>query len=310
MKIYPGQKMSFALAAFLMGYYFKSRQGVQRLGEYRITSKEYQRIREMLSIESSLMQKEKWKNKTQEEIDDWKRKHLETLKNRSVEQKKKTLQKYRETLKNRTKEDWEKIRQKRKENKQNKTKKELLEMHNNLSKNTKGKTWFNNGDKEILCFDCPEGFVKGRLPNPESRIKAGITNKERNKVRGSSQSRMTEEQYKLWKQHIKEHHANGKEVQKSMPEETKKTRAEKISKSLKGKKHSENRKKNISEGIFNSPKHFNAVKKSAEAHKGKKFFNNGEKTVLAETCPDGFTPGLLRKNKKSSLKKTKKLHLV
>jgi len=27
----------------------------------------------------------------------------------------------------------------------------------------KGKHWFNNGETETYCFNCPEGFTKGRL---------------------------------------------------------------------------------------------------------------------------------------------------
>ena len=32
-----------------------------------------------------------------------------------------------------------------------------------LSKGTKGKHWYNNGVISIRAFDCPDGFVKGRL---------------------------------------------------------------------------------------------------------------------------------------------------
>jgi hypothetical protein len=30
-----------------------------------------------------------------------------------------------------------------------------------------GKTWFNNGVKETYSFNCPEGFIKGRLPKKQ-----------------------------------------------------------------------------------------------------------------------------------------------
>ena len=34
--------------------------------------------------------------------------------------------------------------------------KELADIH-------RGKHWFNNGEENILAFDCPEGFIKGKL---------------------------------------------------------------------------------------------------------------------------------------------------
>lgn len=59
--------------------------------------------------------------------------------------------------------------------------------------------------------------------------------------------------------------------QKALKEkEVKKERAEKISKSLKGKRHSEEFKKKVSDGILNSPKHIAAIEKSAAKHRGKK----------------------------------------
>lgn len=166
--------------------------------------------------------------------------------------------------------------------------------------------WFNNGTDEKLSVECPEGYVLGRLPNVESRIKAGLTNRERNKIRGSSQSRMTEEELFLWRKHLSESHSDGRVVYASMSEETKRLRAEKISKALKGRACSDDVKNKISEGIYKSPKHQDAVRKIAEKHKGKKFFNNGEICILAETCPEGFVPGMLkrqgsRKNPKESL---------
>lgn len=291
-KIWPGQKMSFALAAFLWGYNNSNKQGTQRMNRYKITSREYERIRQQLAEATSIMQKQKWNNKTQEELLEWSKKHSESMLSRTPEERQKSLLKYRETLKNRTPEEWEAIKQKSKETKQNKTEVELLELHNRLSRNTKGKTWFNNGENEILSFECPEGYSKGRIPDHESKIKAGITNKERNKTRGSVQSRMTEEQYKIWRQHLSESHKNAKDVYANMSEESKKERARKISESLKGHKVDGEA---VSKGILNSPKHKMAVEKTAAKHRGKKFFNNGEICILAETCPDGFVPGMLKR---------------
>lgn len=33
-----------------------------------------------------------------------------------------------------------------------------------------GKKWFNNGESEILCFECPEGYSKGRLTGAQRKI--------------------------------------------------------------------------------------------------------------------------------------------
>jgi hypothetical protein len=47
-----------------------------------------------------------------------------------------------------------------------------------------GKTWFNNGETEMYGFDCPDGFLKGRLPGRISNKKGllwfnnGLMNKQ------------------------------------------------------------------------------------------------------------------------------------
>jgi len=45
------------------------------------------------------------------------------------------------------------------------------------SKNRKGKHWWNNGTNEKWCFECPDGFIKGRLP---------VSNETKNKISKSS----------------------------------------------------------------------------------------------------------------------------
>ena len=37
------------------------------------------------------------------------------------------------------------------------------EQKKNLSKVRKGLRWFNNGEISIMCFECPEGFIPGRI---------------------------------------------------------------------------------------------------------------------------------------------------
>ena len=294
-KIWPGRQMSFALAAFVWGYNKSSGRGVWRNGKYKMSSREYEKVRKLLSEEFSKLQIEVWQNKSQNEMIEWTKKHSKAMLSRTDEQRQKTLQKYRETLKNRTKEEWEAVRQKQRDARQNKTEEELLRMHNNLSKNIKGKFWFNNGSKEILAFECPKGFTKGRIPDTEARVKAAKTNRERNKIRGTYQSRMTLEEHQIWRQKISESHKKiAKEAWANMSEEAKQRHSEKISNSLKGHTVSDEQRKRISEGIKNSPKHKETVEKVAAKHRGKHFFNNGEVCILAETCPEGFVPGMIK----------------
>lgn len=37
------------------------------------------------------------------------------------------------------------------------------ETRKKMSKTHRGKHWFNNGEKELYAFECPEGFVPGRM---------------------------------------------------------------------------------------------------------------------------------------------------
>ena len=46
----------------------------------------------------------------------------------------------------------------------------------NKTKGSKGMHWFNNGDIEIIQFECPEGFVPGRCPKAKASISKGMKN--------------------------------------------------------------------------------------------------------------------------------------
>ena len=74
-------------------------------------------------------------------------------------------------------------------------------------------------------------------------------------------------------------------------EETRK----KMSESKKGKYHTEEAKKKMSLARKGKPKSEETRKRMSEANKGVHFFNNGEINIRAKECPDGFTPGRLRK---------------
>ena len=63
----------------------------------------------------------------------------------------------------------------------------------------------------------------------------------------------------------------------------------------KGKHRSEEVKKKLSE--LNKGKHISeeAKKKLSDVNKGKHWYNNGKECKFCYECPDGFTPGKLRK---------------
>ena len=67
---------------------------------------------------------------------------------------------------------------------------------------------------------------------------------------------------------------------RKVSEETKK----KMSEVRKGKKFSEEHKKKLSE-----------AKKGNTATKGTRWYNNGKINIMAKECPDGFTPGMLKR---------------
>lgn len=44
-----------------------------------------------------------------------------------------------------------------------KTRRKMSDAHKGKTTWTKGTHWYNNGKVEVMCFECPEGFVAGRL---------------------------------------------------------------------------------------------------------------------------------------------------
>ena len=88
--------------------------------------------------------------------------------------------------------------------------------------------------------------------------------------------------YMLGKHHTTETKNKIAEMHKGMhaSEETKKKMAE----SRKGKRHSEECKKKIGE-----------TKKGNTYVRGRHWYNNGKENKYCYECPDGFTPGMLRK---------------
>lgn len=62
-----------------------------------------------------------------------------------------------------------------------------------------------------------------------------------------------------------------------------------------GKHHSEKTKKKLSESHKGKRLSEETKNKIIAVHKGKHWYNNGKTEIKAKECPDGFTPGRLRK---------------
>ena len=76
----------------------------------------------------------------------------------------------------------------------------------------------------------------------------------------------------------------------------------KLSEAKKGKHLSEETRKKMSESHIGKPvwmngKHHSeeSCKKMSEAKKGKHWYNNGDTSILAKTCPEGFVKGRIKK---------------
>ena len=77
---------------------------------------------------------------------------------------------------------------------------------------------------------------------------------------------------------------------KHTSEETKK----KMREANKGKHHSEETRLKISSALKGKSLSAETCKKMSEARKGKHWYNNGDTSILAKTCPEGFVPGRLK----------------
>ena len=68
----------------------------------------------------------------------------------------------------------------------------------------------------------------------------------------------------------------------------------KMSEVHKGKHHSEETRLKMSAALKGKNHSAEARKKMSEARKGKHWYNNGDASILAKTCPEGFVPGRLK----------------
>ena len=71
-----------------------------------------------------------------------------------------------------------------------------------------------------------------------------------------------------------------------------------LSEALKGKYLSAETRKKLSEARKGKHRSAETSKKIAEARKGNHWYNNGVKSILAKTCPEGFVPGRLKQHTK------------
>ena len=67
-----------------------------------------------------------------------------------------------------------------------------------------------------------------------------------------------------------------------------------LSEALKGKYLSAETRKKLSEARKGKHRSAETSKKIAEARKGNHWYNNGVKSILAKTCPEGFVPGRIK----------------
>jgi hypothetical protein len=151
-----------------------------------------------------------------------------------------------------------------------------------------GKKWFTNGQIDVFCFNCPEGFCKGRSGskgdnNPTHGRKGSdnpclgflwFTN-------GAKNIRAFEcpTGFVPGRANTRKWFTNGENnvFSSNCPNEYKPGRT-----------------------IKNKETNYFYAKLHKENHPsyGKKWFNNGIKNVLAYDCPEEFKPGLLRKKNK------------
>ena len=100
-----------------------------------------------------------------------------------------------------------------------------------------------------------------------------------------------------WKKRSEETRRKMSEAQKNMSEETRRKLSESHKGQTawdKGKKLSEEHKKKLSEAHKWKHRSEETKKKIGEAKKGTLWYNNGEISIRAKECPDGFVPGRIK----------------
>ena len=129
-----------------------------------------------------------------------------------------------------------------------------------ISNAHKGRHWYNNGVDCVMTYECPVGYVPGKLYGISDEGKARLSERMRNRV----VSKETRDKISKSKTGIR----YGEEVRR------------RLSESHRGKKCSASHRRNI-----------------AESKMGCHWFNNGIENKFARECPPDFVPGQLKKPK-------------
>lgn len=144
------------------------------------------------------------------------------------------------------------------------------EQRERWSKQTKGKHWYNNGEKTVFAFECPEGFVKGRLNCHWNE----------NKV-------YSEESRKKISESRKRFYANISEEKKQ--ELNEKVR-EGVRKALKERPEDFVEKRKLARKIYSESFRIGYEKRN-EKIKGRHWYTNGKNNLMTFECPLGYHPG-------------------
>lgn len=169
-KIYPSKEMAYAITAFI-------RRPNNTLSTYKITSREYQRLREL----HSCMQKSFMGEHPEYTLGSLnKGKHWFT--NGIIEvfdfNQPEGFWKGRKPVNKNTRELMSICRKGKKPSEETKIKMRANGGHTVKERNSSyGKNWFTNGAMNILSKDCPEGFWKGRTFSKETLDKMKVCHK-------------------------------------------------------------------------------------------------------------------------------------
>ena len=166
-------------------------------------------------------------------------------------------------------------------------------------------TWTSDGKRRAVDITAAELIALGMYYNRPADELIFLTESEHNNLHKKGNT------YRLGKPHTEESRIKmskahkGKQVGENNPmygkHHTKEAR-NKMSEAHKGKSLSEETRKKMSESRKGKPKTEEWRKKLSETKKGennpaygKHWYNNGKINIMAKECPDGFTPGRLRK---------------
>ena len=178
-KIYPSNQMFFAIFAFI------NRPNTD-LKNYKITMRQYEKLKKIESEIKSISQKGRitynnlseeqknaikesasirfktfWENLSEEERNRLNTIRIESLKQSWAIHHNERVDKFHKYM---LTEEYKISREKYKNTMNSKSKEEIKEINDKKGKATLGKKWFNNGEIQVLRYECPEGFTPGRLP--------------------------------------------------------------------------------------------------------------------------------------------------